>query len=260
MPAPETFWTVFAMLPAVISKPLFGDRSRFGATIDPEDPDWKGWLELYLKFYENTQKQGIGQVVNDAGYHVMQQVDLTGLNVLEIGPGYLSHCSYWRGSPASYTLVDIYQSLLDHSVSVLTDKNISVDCHLTNSWKLPLPDEAFDLIVSFYSLEHLYPLSNYLSEMRRVLVPGGRLIGAIPSEGGLAWGLGRFLTSRRYIKKNSTVNPDKIICWEHPNFASKILPELEQFFDRRYLSFWPFNIPLIDSNLVISFIYQKPYS
>src|SRR3989304_5860855 len=26
-------------------------------------------------------------------------------------------------------------------------------------------------------------------------------------------GLGRFLTSRRYIKKNTTINPDKIICW-----------------------------------------------
>jgi SAM-dependent methyltransferase len=124
---------------------------------------------------------------------------------------------------------------------------------------LSLADASVDVIVSFYSLEHLYPLRPYLDEMLRVLRPGGILIGAIPAEGGLAWGLGRMLTSRRWFKKNTGIVPDKIICWEHPNFADEIVDELDQAFQRETLAHWPLPwLPLLDLNLVIRYMYRKP--
>jgi SAM-dependent methyltransferase len=113
------------------------------------------------------------------------------------------------------------------------------------------------LIISFYSLEHLYPLDEYADEFKRILRPGGQLVGGIPCEGGLAWGAGRFLTSRLYIHRNSGINPDKIYCWEHPNFAEDILQGLERHFELVRIRFWPLHFPLIDFNLICSFIARK---
>jgi len=106
-------------------------------------------------------------------------------------------------------------------------------------------------------MEHLHPLESYINEMKRVMKPGGVLAGAIPCEGGLAWGIGRYLTSRRYLKANSQIDPDKIICWEHRNFADSIMNQLTRSFKRVCVNYWPLSVPLIDTNLIISFIYMK---
>ena len=76
-------------------------------------------------------------------------------------------------------------------------------------------------------------------------------------EGGLAWGLGRFLTSRRWLKK-ILINPDKIICWEHPNFISRIKNLLDKNFQLVNSAFFPFRISSGDLNLVFSLCTKKP--
>ncbi len=244
-------------LPRFLAAPLFGDRERFGSTIQEKDRDWLAWQDFYLNFYQSTQKQGAGKIVNDAGYKVLRKIDLNGKSVLEVGPGILPHARFWNGRPSEYTIVDNLQQLLEASASILDEKGIPNKSVLNNSSTLPLPSEAFDVVISFYSLEHLHPLAQYLDELRRVLRPGGVFVGAIPAEGGLAWGLGRFVTSRRFIKRNSSIDPDKIICWEHPNFAEDILAGLDAKFTEVGKEFWPLLVPLIDVNLIVSFIYKR---
>jgi SAM-dependent methyltransferase len=248
-------------LPHRLSAPLFGDRAKFGLVVRPEDPCWQEWLSTYLNFYFGTQKQSVGRVVNNAGYGVMTRIDLTGKRVLEIGPGDINHIGWWRGTPACYVCADIQEAMLDLSSKRLTARGISHESRLVNRADLgvlPFEDCEFDVVVSFYSLEHLYPLARYVDGMLRVIKPGGMLIGAIPAEGGLGWGIGRLLTSRRWLKRNTNINPDKLICWEHPNFADHILATLDGRMRRQYLGFWPLGIPSIDLNLVIKFVYAKP--
>lgn len=253
----KKYFSIGHRLPHFLAAPLFGDRRRFGLKIQRDDPDWLIWQKFYQDFYQRTQKQGVGKVVNDAGYKIFDRVDLVNKQVLEFGPGTLPHISFWRGTPASYTLVDNIEEMLNHSKKVLTNIGVSCETAIINSFELPFDDEKFDVIVSFYSLEHLYPLENYLLEISRVLKPGGLLVGGIPTEGGVFWGLGRFFTTRRFIKQNSTHNPDKVICWEHPNFAEDILTQLDESFLPRYKSFWPMSIPFVDVNMIIRFIYEK---
>ena len=66
-----------------------------------------------------------------------------------------------------------------------------------------------------------------LKEFNRILKKNGIIVGAIPNEGGMAWGFGRYLTTRRYTKKFN-INYDKIICWEHPNFADFIFESFQK--------------------------------
>jgi SAM-dependent methyltransferase len=246
-------------LPHVLSAPLFGDRPKFGLVVQAEDPCWHEWQKTYLDFYFSTQKQSVGKVVNDAGYTVMSRVDLTGKKVLEVGPGDINHMDCWRGAPAHYVIADIQQAMLDCSSRKLSARGIPHECRLLERADLgELPFEAgeFDIVVAFYTLEHLYPLAPYVTGMLRVLKPGGVLMGAIPAEGGLGWGLGRFLTTRRWLARHTHINPDKLICWEHPNFADHILSTLDARMRRQYLGFWPLAIPSIDLNLVIKFVYS----
>jgi ubiquinone/menaquinone biosynthesis C-methylase UbiE len=48
---------------------------------------------------------------------------------------------------------------------------------------LPFADNSFDAAICIYVLEHVVDTQTLLSEVRRVLVPGGRLIVAVPWHG-----------------------------------------------------------------------------
>lgn len=245
-------------LPYSAVKLLWGDRKRWGLEVDQTDPCWMEWVREYSNFYEQNQREGIGTKINDAGYSVMSKIDLTGKKVLEIGAGDIRHISHWNGIPDNYILADISKGMLAKAEAKLKKSNVNLQSILLErSQSLPVDDGVVDVIVTFYSLEHLYPLLPYIHEMKRVLKPGGIIMGAIPAEGGLAWGMGRALTSRRWFKKYTSIDPDKIICWEHPNFADHILTVMDSELERYQLTYWPFRLPLIDPNLIIQFIYKK---
>ena len=55
---------------------------------------------------------------------------------------------------------------------------------------LPLEDNAFDLVWSSEVIEHVADTARWLSEVRRVLAPGGRLLLTTPSHGRLRVALG----------------------------------------------------------------------
>ena len=247
-------------LPAAWRAPLWGDRERWGLTVRPDDPQWQEWQRSYLDFYAANQRAGVGTAINDAGYRVMSEVDLEGKRVLEIGPGDIRHIRFWRGKPREYVLVDIQEAMLEKARGKLDAAGLSSQSlRVERGDRLPLEEGAVDVVVSFYSLEHLYPLQPYVDEICRVLRPGGTLVGAVPAEGGLAWGAGRMLTSRRWLKANTTIDPDKLICWEHPNFADDVIAELDRRLQRQRLRLWPLRwLPWLDVNLIVRFVYRKP--
>lgn len=247
-------------LPRTARVALFGDRERYGPVADPTDADWRHWREIDLAFYDANQRQSVGSIVNSAGCRIMDDLPLDGLTVLEIGPGSLDHMARWSGRPEKFIAVDINEGFMARAVEKLSTAGIPTQTHLTNTGDngvLPLDDASVDLVLSFYSLEHLHPLEAYLREFDRVLKPGGRVAGAIPCEGGLGWGLGRYLTTRRWLLANGIADPGKIIAWEHPNFADRIVSCLAGRFELQVLRYWPLRIPVIDANLVASFIAMK---
>lgn len=255
-----TYVTLGHRLPRFFSRPLFGDRQTFGKVADREDACWKEWERTYLEFYSKNQRAGVGKVVNEWGYRIVSEIDLGGRVVFELGPGEISHLPYWSGRPAKYVILDNQPSMLSRSRAKLQSFGVSPEEVLLDSRVsplLPLERESFDVFLSFYCLEHLHPLDTYLDEIAAKLKPGGLFVGAIPCEGGLAWGMGRALTSRRWLLRNTTINPDKIICWEHPNFAEEIMTKLERKFVVKTVRFSPLGIRSIDLNLIVSFILQK---
>ena len=169
---------------------------------------------------------------------------------------------YWSGVPTEYLLADVSNDMMEFARNRLANASIPYRCLNVERYRpLAIDDASVDVNISFFSLGHLYPLRPYLNEMYRVLKPGGSLIGAIPAEGGLAWGGGRMVTSRPWFQKNTKINPDKIICWEHPNFADQIIDELDMLFDRNVLVHWLLrSLPVLDLNLILRFKYLKRFT
>ena len=247
--------------PYFLSKVLWGDRRKFGFVPDLIDSDWLIWQErAYTDFYQSTQQHGIGDMVSRMTYPVIRRIDFKGRQVLEVGPGIIRHLEYVKSKPAKYAICDINEDVLNMSEKQLRAAEIPCETILLareSGSELPFADESFDVVISFNSLEHLHPLDDYLIEIKRILKRGGELVGGIPCEGGLAWGVGRFLTTRRYVHKNYKINYDKIICWEHPNFADFIIERLNTHFERDHLKLHPFSWLPMDFNLVASFIYGQ---
>ena len=52
---------------------------------------------------------------------------------------------------------------------------------LGNGLELPFADESFDVITSFETLEHMHERKLFLSELKRVLTAGGRLVLSTPN-------------------------------------------------------------------------------
>jgi SAM-dependent methyltransferase len=244
-------------------KALFGDRKQFGIYPDTSNGDWLVWQEkAFSDFYQNTQQKGIGNWVCNLAYPVVKKIDFKDKNVLEVGPGIIRHLQHISNIPKKYCLCDVNSYVLKTAREQLYKANIPCETILLDQQavgipKFPFSDKEFDVIISFYSLEHLHSLDSYLKEIKKKLKRGGQLVGGIPCEGGLAWGVGRFFTTRRYVHKHYKINYDKIIRWEHPNFADDIIDRLDFHFERKYFKLHPFPALSIDFNLVASFIYRK---
>ena len=90
-------------MPYPLFKYLFGNRRVYGNKVSSNDPDWIEWQKTYLIFYEKNQKQSIGKIVNNSGYNVLEKIDFTDKDVIELGPGKINHLNHWNSLPKSYS-------------------------------------------------------------------------------------------------------------------------------------------------------------
>lgn len=250
---------LYRYLPYFIFRRLFGDRKRWGLKTDFEDKDFRKWQdEYYFQFYDDNQKGSVGTTVNHYGFKIVKSIDFTNKVILEVGPGKIDHIDYNQTKPKEYILADINKNFLELSSQKLKEYGIkNIKTLEVQGIKIDLEDNSVDMIISFHQLEHIYELQDYINELKRILKPDGLLVGAVPTEGSISWGFGRFLTSRRYVKKNMDFDYDKVICWEHPNFVNKIKTTLDANFTNIESIKKPFRVLPMDFNLSWSFIYRN---
>jgi SAM-dependent methyltransferase len=74
--------------------------------------------------------------------------------------------------------VEIASEAVDHASEAYRTNNLSFV--VGDARSLPCPDAAFDVVTSFETIEHFSEQQRFLSEIRRVLRPGGLLIISTP--------------------------------------------------------------------------------
>ena len=235
---------------------FFGLRDDKSIPFNKSHPHWLAYQEIVQDFYTKTQQKGIGKIVNRQAYKVLLDFNLIGLNVVEIGPGTLPHRNYLVGEPELYVSVDVRVEFHKMAIAKAKCKTLIVNLDFEDQ-TINLPDNFADIIITFYSLEHVHKLEKIISEYERILKPNGYFIGAIPNEGGFFWGLGRLVTTRLAMKKYN-INYDLIISWEHPNFCDEIRNCLKNKFIEISWKQYPFKfIENYNFNLTSTFVYKK---
>ncbi|MCX8063353.1 MAG: hypothetical protein N3D16_12290, partial [Anaerolineales bacterium] len=71
-------------------------------------------------------------------------------------------------------------------------------------------------------------------------------------EGGLAWNLGRELTTRRFFQKKYKINYDKVIAYEHKWSFKQIVEKikLSRLFLINRTRYFPFLLPSAHLNII----------
>ena len=109
----------------------------------------------------------------------------TAANVLEVGCGtghlwQLNRTRVPRGW--GLTLSDLSEGMLDEARHNLRHAGLNVIFNRHGVQRLPYPDDAFDVVFANHMLYHVTDVPLALSEIRRVLKPGGRLYAATNGE------------------------------------------------------------------------------
>ena len=218
-----------------------------------EDEMWLAWQKAAPRNYDKTYYAGNGFVahVNISGHRLLERPlgpERHFGRVLEVGAGTGMHLQFVRHRFDRYVVSDISPDLLQIARQRLGGRG-DVDFEIQDATGLSHPDASFDRLVSIYNLEHLPRPHLVLKDWRRVVRPGGVLSIAIPLDGGVAWRLGRYLTTRRSFA-NEGLDLDYIIAREHINPSYNLISLIRHYFPRRTESWYPFGVSLVDVNLV----------
>lgn len=218
-----------------------------------EDEMWLAWEKAAPRIYDKTYYQGNPVVahINDAGHrlieHSFKKEDHFS-SVLEVGAGTGYHLPFVRHAYDRYVMTDLSSDLLRIAQEKYGEKS-GLSYEVQDATNLVYADDSFDRLISVYNLEHLPQPHLVLKEWCRVLKPGGVITIAIPLDGGLAWRLGRYLTTRRSFAREG-LDLDYIIAREHINPSYNLIPLVRHYFQDRSEFWYPFKVPLIDINLV----------
>jgi len=169
-------------------------------------------------------------------------------NVLEIGPGTVSHIDYVKHKFTKYYIVDTSEEAIKFYEN---DRRINVV--LYDGIKLPFENNFFDRIIISHVLEHIVDPENFLFEMMNKLTKDGLLSISLPTDPGLLWRLGKLFTKYITIKKTYKISPkeyDYMTATEHINSIFNLISIIRyNFEDQVDEYFLPLKIKSVDFNL-----------
>ncbi len=221
----------------------------------PEDEMWERWKEYRGRSYADVFYDGSALIrrIGAAGHRMLERPHTASdgyRNVLEVGGGGHPHLPHVRHRFDRYIVGDLDLRMLGQ-VLRSHGANPRVEAMVLDGRRLPYANHTFDRVISIYTLEHLTDPHLVLKEWARVLKPGGILSIAIPTEGGLAWTLGRYFSTRRTFRRMG-FDYDYIVAREHVNTCGRLLALIRHYFADREECWYPTGVPSPNFNLVFA--------
>jgi SAM-dependent methyltransferase len=168
---------------------------------------------------------------------------------LEIGSGLGEHIN---AEPRFARQDYVASELRPDMAAILAERHPEVQTVVADVQQpLPFDDASFDRVLAIHVLEHLPDLPAALTQIRRVLKPGGRFIAVIPCEGGLAYSLARRISAQRIFEQRYGMSYDWFVKSEHINLPREIIEETRAHFDVVRRRHFPLLVPVTTLNLVI---------
>ena len=133
---------------------------------------------MIVEHYRSSPEDYVIYLFHLATYQFAEQYT-SGLRVLDYGCGSGYGSSMIAKSAAHVTAVDVAKDAISHARKEFGGPNIDF-LSIDPEQPLPFADASFDTVLSFQVFEHVANTDRYLSEIRRVLLPDGKLILVTP--------------------------------------------------------------------------------
>jgi ubiquinone/menaquinone biosynthesis C-methylase UbiE len=219
------------------------DYKRMSAKFDDSSPYFTDGNKIFRLIHESAHRK-----IADW----MSSMPVGGW-ICDIGCGQGYHYQYVR-SPERVIGLDIRLDSL-RRVREISNRTPLIQA---DSCSLPFKSGAITRALSIYAFEHIYYLRDTLAETARILAPKGKMFVGLPCEGGLAWTLGRKLTSEHTMSRRYNVDYRKYIALEHCNTAPSVINALKEFFELNRRSYFPLPmLPAMHINLTVALALTK---
>ena len=133
---------------------------------------------MILEHYKSSPEDYVIYLMHVATYDFAEQFT-RGKRVLDYGCGSGYGSARIAQSAASVDALDVAADAIAHAREQYVRPNLRFDV-VDPVERIPFADASFDTVLSFQVFEHVADTAHYLSEIRRVLVPGGQLVLVTP--------------------------------------------------------------------------------
>ena len=127
----------------------------------------EAWTELVREGYDIYR-----DFLNTPAFFALLP-DVRGLRGLDIGCGEGHNTRLLAGRGAAMTAMDISETFIRHARAHESQQTNPIDYRVASAVSVPCEDHAFDFATAFMSLMEVPETSRVLSEVHRVLKPGG---------------------------------------------------------------------------------------
>ncbi|WAX56015.1 class I SAM-dependent methyltransferase [Jatrophihabitans cynanchi] len=167
--------------------------------------------------------------------------------VLEVGGNRGEHIPFVRHQFTDYLVTDLRLPVLPDQLSA--DSRIRAEaCDVLS---IPQRDGTFDRVIATCLLHHVDSPLMAAREMRRVVRPGGQITILLPTDPGLAYRVGKAVTSGRAARRAGLGDRYKLIgAIDHRNHFQSIKEQLRYAFrpDTVGVDWYPFRLPSMSLN------------
>ena len=129
---------------------------------------------------ENYQRYFVPAIATPVSAGLLQTARLQpGEHVLDVacGTGTIARLAAEAvGSTGSVTGIDLAPDMIDVARATLAPAEPLIDWHIGDAARLPFPDDTYDSVLCQMGLMFISDRSAVIAEMRRTLVPGGRVV------------------------------------------------------------------------------------
>jgi SAM-dependent methyltransferase len=219
-------------------------------TADPGEDPASILANWYGEHYSSVTATADGSVFHTYMHRAMERrygPQASFPRVLEVGGNRGEHVPFVRHQFADYLVTDLRLPVLPDPLRA--DSRIRAEA--CDVMSIPQRDGTFDRVIATCLLHHVDSPLMAAREMRRVVRPGGHITILLPTDPGLAYRVGKAVTSGRAAQRAGLGDRYKLIgAIDHRNHFQSIREQLRYAFrhDAVGVDWYPFRLPSMSLN------------
>ncbi|NDC83849.1 class I SAM-dependent methyltransferase, partial [bacterium] len=157
--------------------------------------DYAGY-DYKKSFWDDVDRRYEDLIEHETIAATLAQYPIPNATLMDLGCGFGRLFDAYYSHARQFILLDYATNMLEQATERLSKYSDQITFIQGDARSVPLPDASVDIIVSIRTLHHLPDYERFISELHRLLRPGGIVVFEIPNFRHIL-NIGRFLMGRQ---------------------------------------------------------------